>query len=902
MCSKRFFSFVLIVLFLPALVAYALTFVDDTQAEFDAGTYSSTAWDTNHTELSSGQTSGTFTSQVFDAGASASWSLLGWTETLPSQDTFVTVDVAAGIFKSVNTASTFSSVTSDYNGAGGNTGVDDLVVTSAKVLYILHNTAVWRSTDYGLTWTERTSAYGGATGLFMAVESDDDLFVLDGGEDVWRSTDGGTNWSQTADNFNGGTGNVLGFTAFGTALFAVDVLADVWTSTTNGATWTAVNTDYNGATADGGTDYMTANTSGHLFVGRNAEVYRSTDSGVNWTQMTANYGDVDIQTMDSDSTSYLYVVNAQEEVYRSTDAGANFAQVSTGDINGDNGDVEGFVIFPVSVDLTFAVRSGSTNPPTDSFAGTLTDPSGGSPGVSSARYFQYRASFSSEDSGVAPELSAVTVTYSVSDTTAPSDVSTLAVGSPTTSTLAVSWTAPGDDASSGTATTYDLRYSTSAITAGNFSSATAVTGEPTPSVAGTSESMTVSGLSSNTLYYFALKTSDEVPNISAISNVPSGATSALSGDTTAPADISTLVVTATGSASVSLSWTAPGDDNSSGTATSYDLRYSTSNITSGNFGSATVATGEPTPSVAGSSESLTVSGLSLGMTYYFALKTADEVPNTSAISNVVNTTTSVSADTDAPSAVSNLALSSPTASSLSVSWTAPGDDASSGTATTYDLRYSTSAITAGNFSSATAVTGEPTPSVAGTSESMTVSGLSSNTLYYFALKTSDEVPNISAISNVPSGATSEAESTITVAEQGSGASPSIVFFAGQAYPGSNVLVLRKGKLDGVFQNIPLSSSRIDSMGRFRISYLGLVSSEYLFALQAIDKDGRKTGMMTFNADLLSQNLTVEDLLLPPTLGFKSGTVKRGGLVELVGYATPLSIVELDIAGKPTLNP
>ena len=669
MCSKRFFSFVLIVLFLPALVAYALTFVDDTQAEFDAGTYSSTAWDTNHTELSSGQTSGTFTSQVFDAGASASWSLLGWTETLPSQDTFVTVDVAAGIFKSVNTASTFSSVTSDYNGAGGNTGVDDLVVTSAKVLYILHNTAVWRSTDYGLTWTERTSAYGGATGLFMAVESDDDLFVLDGGEDVWRSTDGGTNWSQTADNFNGGTGNVLGFTAFGTALFAVDVLADVWTSTTNGATWTAVNTDYNGATADGGTDYMTANTSGHLFVGRNAEVYRSTDSGVNWTQMTANYGDVDIQTMDSDSTSYLYVVNAQEEVYRSTDAGANFAQVSTGDINGDNGDVEGFVIFPVSVDLTFAVRSGSTNPPTDSFAGTLTDPSGGSPGVSSARYFQYRASFSSEDSGVAPELSAVTVTYSVSDTTAPSDVSTLAVGSPTTSTLAVSWTAPGDDASSGTATTYDLRYSTSAITAGNFSSATAVTGEPTPSVAGTSESMTVSGLSSNTLYYFALKTSDEVPNIS-------------------------------------------------------------------------------------------------------------------------------------------------------------------------------------------------------------------------------------AISNVPSGATSEAESTITVAEQGSGASPSIVFFAGQAYPGSNVLVLRKGKLDGVFQNIPLSSSRIDSMGRFRISYLGLVSSEYLFALQAIDKDGRKTGMMTFNADLLSQNLTVEDLLLPPTLGFKSGTVKRGGLVELVGYATPLSIVELDIAGKP----
>ena len=49
------------------------------------------------------------------------------------------------------------------------------------------------------------------------------------------------------------------------------------------------------------------------------------------------------------------------------------------------------------------------------------------------------------------------------------------------------------------------------------------------------------------------------------------------------------------------------------------------------------------------------------------------------------------------------------------------------------------------------MTGEPTPAAAGTSQNMTVSGLTASTTYYFAMKTSDEVPNTSALSNVASG-------------------------------------------------------------------------------------------------------------------------------------------------------
>ena len=69
--------------------------------------------------------------------------------------------------------------------------------------------------------------------------------------------------------------------------------------------------------------------------------------------------------------------------------------------------------------------------------------------------------------------------------------------------------------------------STAEITEGNWDLATQASGEPSPSIAGSSESMTVSGLTAGTIYYFVIKTSDEVPNESDLSNVPSLSTTGL---------------------------------------------------------------------------------------------------------------------------------------------------------------------------------------------------------------------------------------------------------------------------------------------------------------------------------------------------------------------------------------
>jgi hypothetical protein len=107
-------------------------------------------------------------------------------------------------------------------------------------------------------------------------------------------------------------------------------------------------------------------------------------------------------------------------------------------------------------------------------------------------------------------------------------------------------------------------------------------------------------------------------------------------------------------------------------------------------------------------------------------------------------------DVTAPGKVVNLKASGVTQTSISLTWTAPGDDGKTGTATSFDLRYSTTALNATTWGAATQVSGEPAPGVAGTIHNITVNGLLCGRVYKFALKTADEASNISLLSNVRS--------------------------------------------------------------------------------------------------------------------------------------------------------
>jgi subtilisin family serine protease len=110
-------------------------------------------------------------------------------------------------------------------------------------------------------------------------------------------------------------------------------------------------------------------------------------------------------------------------------------------------------------------------------------------------------------------------------------------------------------------------------------------------------------------------------------------------------------------------------------------------------------------------------------------------------------------DSVAPGMVSSLQALAPNGTRVTLRWTATGDDGSTGTASRYEVRYSTAPITEANFESALHATGAPRPAAAGSQEEMRVTGLNFLTTYYFALKAFDEFGNASPLSNVPSATT-----------------------------------------------------------------------------------------------------------------------------------------------------
>lgn len=120
------------------------------------------------------------------------------------------------------------------------------------------------------------------------------------------------------------------------------------------------------------------------------------------------------------------------------------------------------------------------------------------------------------------------------DDTPPARVTDLTVAATSSNFAVLEWTAPGDNGTEGQASAYEIRYSTAGpLNDTTFSTGTAVSA-PAPGPAGTLEEFNVTGLSPATGYWFALRTADEVPNWSPVSNSPSGTTGGGGNDTQPP--------------------------------------------------------------------------------------------------------------------------------------------------------------------------------------------------------------------------------------------------------------------------------------------------------------------------------------------------------------------------------
>lgn len=153
------------------------------------------------------------------------------------------------------------------------------------------------------------------------------------------------------------------------------------------------------------------------------------------------------------------------------------------------------------------------------------------------------------------------------------------------------------------------------------------------------------------------------------------------------------------------------------------------------------------PSVLGSNSMTTACGAGNACTYDVRYYSVDNVGNTE---STVTSSYQAKVDRAAPAAVADLAGPTSTATSVNLTWTNPSDGTGSGNAS-FDVRYRIGAtFVEGDWASASLATGEPTPPSTG----MTVSSLTCGTTYAFAIKTTDNVGNISTISNALTQATS----------------------------------------------------------------------------------------------------------------------------------------------------
>jgi fibronectin type 3 domain-containing protein len=257
----------------------------------------------------------------------------------------------------------------------------------------------------------------------------------------------------------------------------------------------------------------------------------------------------------------------------------------------------------------------------------------------------------------------------------------------------LSWVAPGDDGTAGAITGGKFRIDWTTDPAKNFTTNSYQLEIATTTTPGTTNTITASGLGEGVTNYFRIWTADGAGNWSALSQ---GATAWSQIDVTPPAAAADLAASASWQR-VALSWTAPGDDGTSGTLNgSFEIRVSSNGVIDTLAKWNAVPTGYPyrltisTQVAAGRSESAVVTGLTNGTMYYFALRSADERNNWSALSTISPSAVPVDA---APGAFN---LSLPADNSIATTlqptlrWSAAADiDTVYGDTLTYTVSYST---------------------------------------------------------------------------------------------------------------------------------------------------------------------------------------------------------------------
>ncbi len=264
--------------------------------------------------------------------------------------------------------------------------------------------------------------------------------------------------------------------------------------------------------------------------------------------------------------------------------------------------------------------------------------------------------------------------------------------------ISLSWRNPGDS---------DLQ-AVSIIQSTDHYPTSVTDGEEIYSGKGTS--FTKTGLTNDTVYYYAAFAEDEVPNYS-----DAVVAQATPKDVTAPASVSNFVAVP-GDEEVSLSWSNPADSDFAGVilVVRFDMSYP-----AGPYDGVVVYNG--------TGSSVVDKNVENGVTYYYAIFAYDEVPNYSPAAEAAATP----ADTTAPAAPANFQAISGD-EQIALSWSNPADDDFAGVNVVRKADGFPTSMDDGVVV------------YSGTGTSLLDVNLRNNESYYYAIFAKDEVPNLSA--------------------------------------------------------------------------------------------------------------------------------------------------------------
>ena len=278
-----------------------------------------------------------------------------------------------------------------------------------------------------------------------------------------------------------------------------------------------------------------------------------------------------------------------------------------------------------------------------------------------------------------------------------------------TTSIVLTWTAPGDGGSP--LTGYTLQRKSGSLNYSNVSS----------TIAGSATSYTDTGLTPGTIYTYVIfaRNSKGTGASSNDVNVQTGSAP--------PAKVTDLSAAADGATTINLTWTTPAPNGEPITA--YTLN---SKIGLGNYA-------EVTDSISASATSYSHTGLTHSTTYAYIIR-AENSEGTAVWSNEVSATT---ASNQVPSAVTDLAGTADTAngaSEIDLTWTAPSTNGSA--ITGYNLQRKSGS---GSYA-------DVSTSIAAGATSYSDTGLSASTSYTYRIR-ANSADGYGAWSNTPSAST-----------------------------------------------------------------------------------------------------------------------------------------------------